>query len=464
MTHHCIACNYKTKYRSNFHTHKKTNKHMKNLERCNAQRRIARLKIKNQKLCKKYICGKCNKDFKRSFNLNRHQGSGCIHSISKSESSDESANSDNDEMYDSDSTIESIGSDSAHPNIDTPEVPSDTILVQRNEPNTISRELNKDLKIDDSVYNILKVYNLKDLYYKDKCTICPFCKATFSRRSSRERHLKCCVKLTILRTEYNLNVLSERKVSCAEKKSTDMEREKNIYKDHVDKLSTTIVSKSNGGSLGKITNISNKYPNAEPLQLMDYKKYLKNTNIVYNKKKPYKDFEGQFLEEVICANIHSDSSIILSQAIINMYKNESDPDKQSIWCMDSSRLKYAVMKEEIDGCEWIFDDGCTHINKMIIDPLMKSLDVLLKNYKNGRYLEDYEKYLIKKYPRSKSKQKPDMLYIEQHIRYQLEATKLRDQIARGTLQRKILKYLTDYFTFVDRKKIKDKAIRRKKNI
>lgn len=255
-----------------------------------------------------------------------------------------------------------------------------------------------------------------------------------------------CGEIRIFKIRY-VSLLRERK-SLQEIQS--LKKESTIHKDNHEKLSSAIVSNSNRGALGKIAKISNKYPNAEPLKLMDYDDYLKNTDYVYNKERPYIDFEGQFLEDVLSANGTKESEIILSQAIINMYRSD-EQEKQSMWCTDTSRIGYAVMKECGKDIEWISDPGGKYIQEMLIDPLMDSLDGLLETYHKGEYLDEYESYLKKTYPNNKDKHCVDRLFREQHLVYQLSANNLRDQIAKGKLQKKILKYLTLYFTLPKRK-------------
>ena len=452
--HKCEICQYKTKYKCDLLSHNKTAKHARNVT---LQKQIKRVKyLGKTRLIKKkrYKCDNCHKTFLRNYNLKRHMTNSCRGLPPKRVSMNDYTSHNNDEMYDSDSTIESLGSNCSY-DVSHSKTQSSHSIKEGIQPTNSDLRVISSLIENDTIrqlLDVMKEYNMIDKF--KNTTICPFCDKKYSRKDNRMRHMDKCNKIDIYKAEY--------KALLAERKNKDMEKEKDIYKDHSDKLSTAMVIKTNGGSLGKIADISNKYPNAKPLQLMDYDDYLQNTNYTYNKKKSYKDYEGQFLEEVICANKDNSSAIILSQAIINMYKKESTPDKQSIWCTDTSRLKYVVMKEDDNDktTKWESDPGGAYIKKMIIDPLMDSLDDLLENYHNGKYLEEYKEYLREKYPKKKSKHMVDRLYLEQHTRYQLEALKLRDQITKGKLQTKILKYLTDYFTFSDNKNIKD--ISRKK--
>ena len=219
-----------------------------------------------------------------------------------------------------------------------------------------------------------------------------------------------------------------------------------ILKKAIDQQPVIINNDSAVILLGKIADITNKYPSAIPLESMNYDNYLRNTNYTYDKEKPYKNLEKQFLEEVIRTNKNDTTHIILSQAIIKIYRNKLNPHEQSMWCTDVSRSKYVVMKENNKNTQWVNDPGGVYVIETIIKPLMDPLCDLLMDYHSGKYFNEYKRFFKKKYPDQENKYKADL---EQHEYYQLEAYRLKNKITEKTLQKKILKYLTSFFAFTN---------------
>ena len=71
----------------------------------------------------------------------------------------------------------------------------------------------------------------------------------------------------------------------------------------------------------------------------------------------------------------------IGDMIVRAYKKE-DPEEQTFWATDTSRLSFIVMQlfEDSGDGEWVSDRSGTKIKKLIINPLLKQIKIKLMEY------------------------------------------------------------------------------------
>lgn len=442
-SHYCRYCDYTTKNKSNYNKHVKSTKHIKNFATIRYKSRVVQIAHKNDK----YICTLCKIIFTRKYHLKRHQMLHCKRSIDnvsqqsilKLQVDDKVSKKDN---------INVLGV-CAHSSQGKPcEIQGKPCEIQNkisnyNKNRYIKRNdtltLHKLTKIDLQVLDTLREFNLLDKYNAGKEY--PFCKKMFTRKDNFGVHIGKCSKKDVYLEKY---------------KTLMAKREAEKYKNESNKITHALVNNTNKKSISKITQISNDYPNAEPLRLLDYSNYLDNVGITYNNEKPHQDFEEQFLEEVLSACMNGSVEVTLSEAIINIYKTIK-PKDQSIWCTDTARMRYVVMKyiDEINK-DWISDPKGKYIQSKIIDPIVKNIQELCDKYIKRFYWNRYIKWLKNAFPDEPDKHVPDWEYEHRFLRYELYANELIKKIKGQKIQKKMLEYMAKHFCFIINNKVCDK--------
>jgi hypothetical protein len=154
----------------------------------------------------------------------------------------------------------------------------------------------------------------------------------------------------------------------------------------------------------KITNISNNIDSSESDKKMTTQKYAEKhfrdapvikeidiTALEYDETENIK-----FVEEIIYHYNHNKIAEFIGNIVIDKYINEDNPQNQTIWCTDPSRLKF-IIKED----DWIIDKDSKKIRNMIIDKILININNKLKTYihicnsmMNNNETDIHEKHLI----------------------------------------------------------------------
>ena len=429
----CKLCNYSTKDNSNFNHHKKTTKHIKN---SNAQKLAKNPTISEKTVEKKsYTCSLCNSIYMSKYNLNRHITDFCK------------------------VLREKVGKVGKSPNAPVKKGNKISVFTKC----LISAISDGDFtRMSDRHMDILKEFKIIKKIGLNKGKTCPFCDKTFCEKRNMCRHLKKCVSIDTFELRYKDRMIGKKRAKKLEQYALSAKqdillakKEVSVYKDTTDKMSTALVNNSNNASVSKIAEISNKFPDAEPLKILSCEDYMKNVIINDIPMRPYMDFEQQFVEAILSAQKNKTIVKFLSDTLINMYAKPTSPNNQSVWCTDTSRLRYVVMRNVDKRSNWMSDPGGTYTKEKIIDPLMENINDLLDKYDSHYYWRKYVRWLKRKYPDDESMHIPDAEYQERYTRYQVDSGKLYNDIKGGKLQKKILAHMSTHLNY-DSGAIKDK--------
>ena len=433
-----MYCDYTTKDSGNFCHHKKTKKHIKNKRNKNRIKKQQLIPIKISE--KSYTCDLCNLTFINKHNLKRHLMNICPHLNKKVRIVKDKVCRQNTKNKPNNILVKNDQEKTDRQDKDIPGGnPSDSeeiYLESEGRKKYKVNVLNVMANLELPVLDTLREFDMLDQYIDGKQ--CPFCDKMFNRKDNFKRHCDNCTKKDVFMERY--------KTQKAEQKTQKAEKIAETYKDSADKMATALVSNANKKSLSKMTQITNNYPNAEPLKLLSYDDYMDHVDMTHIPMRPHMDDEQQFVEAILSAHRNGGAEGFLSEALIDLYKTD-DPNNQSVWCTDTSRLRYVVMMETGENQQWTGDKGGVITRKTIIDPLIKKVKELLIKYDSHYYVREYTKWLKLKYPKNKSKHTPDMLYMERYIRYQYNANKLLNEIKNNKLQKKMLVYMANHFSF-----------------
>lgn len=187
-------------------------------------------------------------------------------------------------------------------------------------------------------------------------------------------------------------------------------------------------------SMNALSYALNNFDDAPPIGLLEDDKFNKMTKcLIYDDNGNKKT--NKSVEEIIIFHYKKDTLVkVLGELITNEYK-KADPNKQSIWSSDISRLTFIV--RDIIGktkkSKWITDKKGLHITQTIINPMMSIIkDKLIKFVnKSGK--------IINKSKIDNEDETKNILSKMHDANLALLAIKL------GKIHSEVLKYIAPYF-------------------
>lgn len=239
---------------------------------------------------------------------------------------------------------------------------------------------------------------------------CPYCENTYSSSSNLIRHKKSCSKKDQLESEFNTEL---------EKKEYEIQRLKELYeKDTIhlkelyekdtshlkelhekdDKLNKQLQDEnkhlksliSNAGgiiktSVSALAYVAQNYEGAPVLKKLKDYSYIKEIELDEDDSND----EFDLIDTLIHHNMKETIQEYLGNIIVEAYKKK-DPNKQSIWNSDTTRLTYIIKDLINKKPDWTVDKKGIKTGKYIIDPLLEYIRKEVAEY----ILEnDAEKYL-----------------------------------------------------------------------
>lgn len=147
----------------------------------------------------------------------------------------------------------------------------------------------------------------------------------------------------------------------------------NLLCKNTDTLSKTTelalqTSKTAGKSVRGITYAMKHLNNARQLKLLENKEAVKL--LTYDNKKSQNDT----VETIIIKYKNKLLDQYLGDILVKAYKTD-DPEIQSVWGVDSARLHF-ILKQK----EWTSDNCGIKLTEIIINPLLRSVDKMIKKY------------------------------------------------------------------------------------
>lgn len=325
---------------------------------------------------------------------------------------------------------------------------------------------------------------------------CNGCGNSFKQMCHLSRHIKVCPKL------FDIKIVHEEKINCV-KKEYDTKNEqqrvdyelkiKNIIMEYELKLKNTenllknseiekesfketiklmkkyegkiqneikdtklLLTKENdykqdllkeSGSIIKTTTNALNYvklhfKKAPPLKMLEDFSFLVPDD---NDKKFCADMVSKYMSGELCNHI---GEIIVKQC------RTDDPNHQSIWNSDCSRLTYLVRKLINDKVEWVTDNKGKGVKENIVNPIVNYIKEQINQYLKTQYkeLDAYIAEIAKYNVMSKEDQKMayDINYCNLRKRdHLMDLTKngqeLVREIERNVLSDKIVRYMAPYF-------------------
>jgi hypothetical protein len=222
-----------------------------------------------------------------------------------------------------------------------------------------------------------------------------------------------------------------------ERKLIAIEAVNNVYKteNEYHKMLTTNAGDMMGRTMGALTYILTKYDKAPCIKRLDDES-AKNL-LTYETKdgKLTKQITNKTPIQYIIDLCESNKLIPhLGNIIISQYK-QMYPENQSMWNTDASRLTYVVKDTVGDKTTWGSDKRGIKINEYIIKPLIAQLSNLIS---------EYDKLCYKNFDNMTDSQRDK--YAE-NSKYTIS---LRETINSGTINKKLLRYITPYFFISER--------------
>lgn len=212
--------------------------------------------------------------------------------------------------------------------------------------------------------------------------VCPFCDEVFSSGSclSRHKHHRCSKNKTNSKTDSKTGSKTENnkiiielrtKIDELEKQNDELEKQNLELRDDKQCLKTIVdkaqnVASASVGALGYIIANFTKAPLLEPMQTKEIENYC----------------GGEKKEiAIVISELHRDGELLeyLGNLFISIYKKKN-PDEQSLWNSDCSRLNYVIRTIVCGGVSWITDKKGIKLKESVIKPTLEFIERELWNY------------------------------------------------------------------------------------
>jgi hypothetical protein len=179
-------------------------------------------------------------------------------------------------------------------------------------------------------------------------------------------------------------------------------------------------SKTAEKSIRGITYAMKHLNNAHQLKLLEGKEAVKL--LTYDNKKTTYDT----VETIIIKHKNRLLDKHLGDILVGAYKKE-DPEIQSVWGVDTNRLHFILKREE-----WTSDDCGLKLTNFVIDPFLKSVEKMIRNYCTNYQPNNKE---TSEYENNKSS-------YDTFVKKWKFCEEILIDISKGKLHKQILKYIS----------------------
>jgi len=256
---------------------------------------------------------------------------------------------------------------------------------------------------------------------------CRFCGKSFPFYQSMWRHeKKTCTKSNTIESQ-EVTKIESKIVNNMENDKPNFKKleEENKELKEQNKLLLDLAmqnSKTAAGSVRTMTYAMRHLKNAPEMKLLEGNEAIKL--LTYdNKKSPH-----DAIETIIRKHKNKLLDKHLGNIIVNAYKKD-DPELQSFWGVDTSRLHF-ILKQG----QWVSDKSGTKLNELIIDPFLCKVDDMIREYISERTKSEYNK--DKKYtPSSLGNFPANFVYCNEIL----------IDISKNKLHKKILQNISPHF-------------------
>lgn len=368
--YYCETCNYLARSKSNLIKHQKTKKHLEK------EREIMKLSQSSHEVVlklsspKNYNCLYCNKNFVNAANLNRHKRT-----------------------------------------CEEKKVLETKFQEKIKELEYKIKQLEKDLRYQkESSQKESQKY--KELYKKDNFIL--------EQKSDSLKQKDETIRILQNELEKSQKILLNNNLLKSSKSS-------------INYITNNFI---NAPELKTLTNPENLIPDQiknkkyNNVGTGDDSKFTKELKEIINHNKVKSSMEGNFVELILYYYKEKILSSFIGKYVIDIYK-KNDPNEQSIWNTDPSRLSYIIKKIIKDNkSKWKIDKKGLETQKHTIIPITDYLINLLEKYQVDEIIGD----IGYKSPHS-------------HLEKRTECFELINYIKTGELSRLILKYISPTFYY-----------------
>ena len=252
--------------------------------------------------------------------------------------------------------------------------------------------------------------------------ICEFCEKQFSTKANLNRHQKNNCEKPKLKVE----PVHEHDQEPMQKIIIEQIDEKNkkiaYLQDEVNELKAQTkillnLATDHSKSMRGMTRIIKNFKNNPPMKQLEGPAAIKL--LTYDNKKS----EIDVVNTLVIKHRNKILKEYFGDIIINAYKKD-DPELQSVWGIDTSRLIFTIKQED-----WIRDKKGVTLTQLIITPLLTKADEMINNY------------IVKKANLNVSNG------IDELSNNYLMCHEIKAEISKKTLHKKILQYITPFLEF-----------------
>ena len=244
--------------------------------------------------------------------------------------------------------------------------------------NVQQTNIKKDTKKYESSRDPIKIQpnqfeNTKALY------TCQHCEQSFKHKTNLYRHQKHRCEVRIETKDVQIE-------------NVELKKQNQTLMNIVQKQSN--MAENNSETIKKSMNVlsfvTKQYPNAPPIEELEYDKFNKITKCLMYDIKSKKKI-NRTIEEIIIFHFKNETlPETLGRAIVEEYKKD-DPEDQSMWSSDVSRLTFivkSVFGKNNSKSKWISDKNGVHFTDLIIKPMFEIIKEKMREYIKNERLED----------------------------------------------------------------------------
>ena len=205
--------------------------------------------------------------------------------------------------------------------------------------------------------------------------VCKYCKLTFSRASSVQRHLDTC--------KIRIDTLETVKLQFSSERQVDKEKIKFLEKQ------VKINNKTTKCAVSAMKYIVNNFvttPALTKITTQEIESIIPTTN------------EKKLINLLVRHNNHKTLVKYIGDAILSLYKKENNTEQQ-LWNTDVQRLTYVIrtiIEKNGQNVQWIQDAKGQYVGKLIIGPVLQYLVEFIKSFMIPINVWEYEdpEYLL----------------------------------------------------------------------
>lgn len=279
--------------------------------------------------------------------------------------------------------------------------------------------------LSDDFSDLAENLSMHKLIPYNKKYVCKKCKFEFAHSQSLYNHKKFNRCKKTQKFDNDKIVISKEEYNKLKNTAEKLEREKDKILDLANKNAdaTIITAKSANQSMRMMTYAIRNFADAPPVKLLEKSDAMK---LITHKKNSEFSIEEHFVYNYAENLLHK----FIGDMIIRSYKKEN-PEEQSMWATDTSRMSFIVMQilEDTGENEWVNDKSGLKIIKLIIKPVLEEI-----------------KHKMIKYINMCAKEGNDNDgNLKDCMEKMLNAKKIILEITKETLELEILKYIAPSF-------------------